>query len=124
MRLNKPSLQLTACAVLTAALSGCALTKKASPYYQPAPTPIDYISPSVAYQLSLVSAGENLILESSPLGANLSAIVIERYFAASGRDCVRMTPQSQPNQILVACRHDDKDWFWSRSFSQPYLTQE
>lgn len=124
MQLKKPSLHLIMCTAIAAVLSGCAATKTTSGYYQPRVPSVKFVSVPVASQLAASSAGQQLMLDSSPLGNNISATVVERYFAASGRDCVRLAPESASGQPLIACRQNDNQWFWNRSFSQSDLIQE
>ncbi|GHB06935.1 DVU3141 family protein [Salinicola rhizosphaerae] len=79
--------------------------------------------PQISSFLDNATSGSIASFPKSPWGSNVSVIVQDRYFAASGRLCTHLdvaregTPQSA-HRAQVACLVQDKGWYTQRLVTQ------
>ncbi|WP_189443137.1 DVU3141 family protein, partial [Salinicola rhizosphaerae] len=77
------------------------------------------VSASLGAFLDNAATGSTTTLQQTPWGANVSVQVRERYFAASGRSCIRLdvarnvAPASLPSGE-IACQVSGKGWYAQR----------
>lgn len=74
---------------------------------------VSYLTKESAQQLQAAVAGQSLTLVTRSQ-QRYEITVSDRYFAASGRDCVNAQTKTQP---IVVCEYGE-EWGVSRSFSQ------
>ncbi|RUO71799.1 DVU3141 family protein [Idiomarina ramblicola] len=113
MKINilKSSLLLAAVAV---SVAGCSNQSNDSDSWWHSSKNVDYLTPESADTIKYAQAGEALTIVD--MSSKERDVVIDyRYFAASGRDCLRVHEQQQ-KQELVICQYDNKKWGVSRSF--------
>ncbi|MFC0268190.1 DVU3141 family protein [Kushneria aurantia] len=73
------------------------------------------VGPEISAFLSTATSGSIAQFAQSPWGANVSVIVHERYFAASGRTCAQLSVGGAAaaqggEQPALACRVGDAQW--------------
>lgn len=84
--------------------TGCVSTQQSvtSPYHDY--SNLNYLSAEFSQQLASARVGQQLSAEQSPWGANAQLVVMEKYFAASGRQCLKLQVNSN-NQPATVCQH-------------------
>lgn len=84
--------------------TGCVSTQQTvtSPYHDY--SNLNYLSAEFSQQLASARVGQQLSAEQSPWGANTQLVVMEKYFAASGRQCLKLQVNSN-NQPATVCQH-------------------
>ena len=84
--------------------TGCVSTQQSvtSPYHDY--SNLNYLSAEFSQQLASARVGQQLSAEQSPWGANTQLVVMEKYFAASGRQCLKLQVNSN-NQPATVCQH-------------------
>lgn len=100
--------RLAAVTVATAVLlSGCVSTQQtsASPYHDY--SALNYLPGNLSQQLNGAQAGSELHTEQSPWGASASILIVERYFAASGRQCLKLRVNGGTS-LHTACRYEQQ----------------
>lgn len=81
------------------------------------------VGPEISSFLDNATSGSIAAFPKSPWGSNVSVIVQDRYFAASGRLCTHLdvaredAPQSA-RQAQLACLVNDKGWYTQRLVTQ------
>ncbi|WP_110648381.1 DVU3141 family protein [Salinicola peritrichatus] len=111
----------TACVALAVALAGCAVParQQLGDTASVAMNDATRVGPQLAAFLDNATTGSVATLASTPWGANVSVHARERYFAASGRQCVRLdvtrnvAPASLPSGE-VACLVTGSGWYAQR----------
>lgn len=106
--------------LMSVALSGCAAHGQYAD--NTASLPMDNATPAgpqLTAFLDNAAPGSAATLASSPWGANVAVYARERYFAASGRQCVHLdiTRTAGPSSLddgELACRVEGKGWYTQR----------
>lgn len=81
------------------------------------------VGPEISSFLDNATSGSIAAFPKSPWGSNVSVIVQDRYFAASGRLCTHLdvaredAPQNA-RQAQLACLVNDKGWYTQRPVTQ------
>lgn len=85
--------------------TGCVSTQQSvtSPYHDY--SNLNYLSAEFSLRLAGARVGQQLNAEQSPWGANTQLVVVDRYFAASGRNCLKLQV-NQNSQLATVCQHN------------------
>lgn len=85
--------------------TGCVSTQQSvtSPYHDY--SNLNYVSAEFSLRLANARVGQQINAEQSPWGANAQLVVMEKYFAASGRNCFKLQVNSS-NQLATVCQHN------------------
>ncbi|WP_162617872.1 DVU3141 family protein [Salinicola halophilus] len=117
---SRPRCRLAGAALLVLALAGCAANGHQTGSGPSVPmddaTPA---GPQLSAFLDSAATGSATTLATSPLGANVAIYARERYFAASGRQCVHLelTRTAGPSSLddgALACRVAGNSWYTQR----------
>ena len=93
-------LQLSALGALVT-ISGCSLTQQNinSPYYDYTNT--NFLPLELALKINAALPGQQFTILQSPWGSDAHIRVTERYFAASGRTCLKLQVNKQETPVVV-----------------------
>jgi hypothetical protein len=85
--------------------TGCVSTQQnvTSPYHDY--SNLNYLSAEFSQLLVSARVGQQLNVDQSPWGVNTLMVVTEKYFAASGRQCLKLQVSSS-NQLATVCQHN------------------
>ena len=92
-------------------LAGCSQT----PLPQRVVEPATIISFDAAVTLSGMQPGQSAMLSATPWGDNVSVMLKQRYVAATGLPCVRLSLVQQQKTAL-ACQTSDNLWLAEQAF--------
>lgn len=98
-------LQLSALGALFT-ISGCTLTQQPhySPYYDYTNT--NFLPEALALKLHAALPDQQFVIAHSPWGDNAQIRVTDRYFAASGRTCLKLSVNTQYRPAVV-CQYNE-----------------
>ncbi|MCC5450303.1 hypothetical protein LMJ53_00955 [Rheinheimera sp. UJ51] len=97
--------QFAALFCVAALSAGCVSTQQAtsSPYHDY--SNLNLLPSYVSMALQSARVGQQLSLSESPWGGNARLQVLDRYFAASGRNCLKFTVNEEPS-VITACQYE------------------
>jgi hypothetical protein len=102
-RSQAKSLVLCFCSLAGATvLTGCASSQQQASLNSINQQPAQLLSVAMSQQLTNAKPGQQLIIQESPWGADTQLQITERYFAASGRTCLKFTVH-QTGHFHIAC---------------------
>ena len=94
---------------VAALLSGCVTTQEnaVSPYHDY--SNVNYLHSELSDKLKNTRPGQSFMVYQSPWGENATILILEHYFAASGRNCAKFSINGSM-QIVTACEHNLSQW--------------
>jgi hypothetical protein len=101
-------------------ISGCANTSQQTNHSFANDTNLQFLATSFAAQIERSMVGTSFTVSESPWGASTQVKVIERYFAASGRTCVKLNV-SDKGLVRVVCQYGQQ---WALNPELPQMNAQ
>lgn len=120
----KPAARLAGLLLSAAFISGCASTTSAPQSYATYAKTPQFLASDISNVLTQARAGQQLSFSNSPWGPQVTVQVLNRYFSASGRECLQLQLNNSETTDAVVCQYNDQQWVVNRDLTVAYLPQE
>jgi len=112
--------RITALLVTLLSLGGCKTLPSQSAKITPAAPATPVSLSALSEFLNQAAPGAVAVLPHSPWGPQSELNVVQRYFAASGRDCfkLRVSSAEGPARAAIACQQQNGEWTAARLLAQ------